>query len=127
MATAALCLSLNSRWKSCDSFLVTCIPPRLKQLPGAALDAALKPSTIMIHCSSNQVIRAAGSTDPSTSHSIDGYDVTAPPQPVSNYIFVKLSSDATFSKTTGGIVLPEKRLSIALQFSRNSHAAHTHH
>ncbi len=110
--TAAFCLGLDSRWQSCDSFLVTRMPPRLKQLPGITLNA-LKPSTMMVQ-SSNEVVRGGGPTDPSTSHTIDGWDVAAPPQPVSSYIFVKPDTDATLSQTAGGIVLPEKRLSIAL-------------
>ncbi len=123
LATATtLCLGLDSRWQSCDSFLVARTPPRSKQLPVVALNV-LKPSKMVVYGSNQVVCDGRRPTDPSTSHTIDGWDVTAPPQPVSNYIFVKPNSDVTLSQTAGGIMLPEKRLlSIALQFSRKSHA-----
>ncbi len=122
--TAALCLGLDSRWKWCDSFLVTCMPPRLKQLPGiTTLNAALRPSTMMAQ-SRNKVVRGGGLEDPSTSHTIDGQDVAGVPQPVSGYMFVKPDTDATLSQTAGGIVLPEKRLSTTLHFNSKTPAAH---
>ncbi len=123
VSATTLCLGLDSRLQSCDSFLVARTPSQSKQLPGVALNV-LKPSKVVIHSSNQDVCCGRRLTDPSTSHTIDGWDVTAPPQPVSNYIFVKPNSEATLSQTVGGIMLPEKRLlSIASQFSsRKSHA-----